>query len=155
MCRSCQFVCSCMCAYTTMTTFLAKGSLQIFFCFVLFFQKQKLAKMHSNNFKGVECSWSCSQFKSVWLPVRKLCNLHLWAHVMEPRAQDGGMGRQWELTEFWGAWWSTKPSVHCDTSKPPLYRHHLSPWEWHMCDNVTSHTMPSRQQQQDRQIIHG
>lgn len=33
-----------------------------------------------------------SPFKSAWLPVSKLCNLHPWVWVMEPRTLEGGLG---------------------------------------------------------------
>lgn len=42
--------------------------------------------------KGSDVLGHVSQFKSVWLPVSKLCSLHLWVCVMEPRTLDGGMG---------------------------------------------------------------
>lgn len=57
-----------------------------------------------------------SSFKSIRLPVSKLHNLHVRISVMEPSTL--GLGWWGELGR-WSFWLSTKPSVHCGTSKPP------------------------------------
>lgn len=85
-------VCVCMCIHERYL--LAKGPLQTFFT-----RNLELAKVHSANFKRVNGLGHFSSFKSVWLPVSKLCNLHLWVCVMEPRTLEGGWG-------YDGSWWS-------------------------------------------------
>lgn len=92
-------------------------------------------------------SWSFSSLESIWPPASQLCNVHVCLCV-----------------EAWVGLWVGEdvqnPVEHkarfCGTSKPPLYLCSFSPWEWHICDSVTSHTMSQRLLllQEDRQLIH-
>lgn len=116
-----------------------KGSLRIY---IFFYKQVKAGKKKMSTSKKWDILGDFLLLESAGLPVSALCNRHLWVCVMAPRALEGGWWFEGRCWSFGGTWWSTKPSVHCLRSKTSLYPLHLSPWEWHICDNVTSHTLP-------------